>query len=91
MWTGVPWLHGHSQLSTYFCELIFEFNLEQQVTEPTHKGGNLLDVILTNTNFIENTSVSATLPHGLSSDHYLIYFSLDTSHEVETPSLSFCA
>ena len=43
---------GHIQLSTYFCELKFEFNLEQQVTEPTHKGGNLLDVILTNTNCI---------------------------------------
>ena len=61
----------------------FELNLNQQITEPTHKGGNLLDVILTNTVCIENITVRATLPYGLSSDHYLINFSLNCTHEIE--------
>ena len=46
-------LSGHTPLSTHFCDLIFELNLNQQVTEHTHKGGNLLDVILTYTVYIE--------------------------------------
>ena len=76
-------LTGHTPLSTYFCDLIFELNLDQQITEPTHKGGNLLDVILTNTACIENISVRATLSYGLSSDHYLINFSLNCTHKIE--------
>ena len=77
-------LTGHTPLSTYFCGLIFEFNLDQLIMEPTHKRGNLLDVILTNTNCIDNISVRTTPPFGLSSDHYLINFSLNFTHEVES-------
>jgi len=62
--------------SLHFCDLIFEFNLVQLITEPTHKGGNLLDVILTNIDCIDNISISTILPNGLSSDHYLINFLL---------------
>ena len=76
-------LTGHTPLSTYFCDLIFGLNLNQQITEPTHNGGNLLDIILTNIVCIENISVRATLPYGLSSDHYLINFSLNCTHEIE--------
>ena len=57
-----------------FFDLIFEFKLDQLIMAPTHKWGNLLDVILTNTNCVENISVSAALPYGISSDHYLINF-----------------
>ena len=76
-------LTGHTPLSTYLCDLIFELNLDQQITKPTHKGGNLLDVILTNTVCIENISVRAILPYGLSSDHYLINFTLNCTHKIE--------
>ena len=73
----------HTSLSTYFCDLIFELNLDQQITESTHKVGNLLEVILTNTICIENIPVRATLPYRLSSDHYLINLSLNCTHKIE--------
>jgi len=70
---------GHTPQSLHFCDLIFELNLVQLITEPTHKGSNLLDVILTNIDYIDNISISTLstiLPNGLSSDHYLINFSV---------------
>ena len=72
---------GNTSSSTNFWDLIFELNLEQLITEPTHKGGNILDVILTNYDCIDNILVSTTLPYGLSSDHYLINFSLKFIHK----------
>ena len=76
-------LTGHTPLSTHFCELIFEFNLDQQIMEPI-----LINdvIILTYTSCIENISVSVTLPHELSSDHYLINLSLNSTHAVELSS-----
>ena len=47
----------------YFCNLIFDFNLDQQITEPTHKGGNLLDVILTVIPNVQKTYQSGQLYH----------------------------
>ena len=79
-------LTSHTPQSTYFCDLIFEFNFDQLITEPIHKGGNLLDVILTNINCVENISVSVALSCGLSSDHYLIKFSLNFKHEAKISS-----
>jgi len=73
---------GHTPQSLHFFDLIFELNLVQLITEPTHKGGNLLDVLLTNIDCIVNISISTLsiiLPNGLSSDHYLINFSLSVS------------
>ena len=34
--------------SSLFCDLCFNNNLSQLVSEPTHIGGNILDLILTN-------------------------------------------
>ena len=85
----VDWstLTGHTPTSAHFCDLVFEFNLDQLITESTHSGGNLLDVILTNTNCVDNISVSAVLPYGLSSDYYLINFSLNLRNKL---SSNFC-
>ena len=66
--TSTAWGYTIIQLATYYCDLIFEFNLNQQIAEPTHKGGNLLYAILSSTNCIENISVRETLPYGLSSE-----------------------
>ena len=85
-WTTMT---GYTPLSTHFCEFVFEHNLSQLIAEPTHNGGNLLDVILTNTNCVENISVRKSLPYGLSSDHYLINFSLNCTHEAKA-SINFC-
>ncbi len=35
--------------SSMLCELFFELNLVQLVDSPTHQGGSILDLVLTNT------------------------------------------
>ena len=72
----VDWcsLLGSTSLSNLFCEFIFDCNLTQHVTEPTHVKGNILDLVLTSSNitldqFFVNSSTDAIL-----SDHFLIYF-----------------
>ena len=74
---------GHSDFSSQFCDKIFELNLEQLVDKPTHINGNILDVILANF-VINQPTVSDAHPQGLSSDHFIINFSVPTlSHTVE--------
>ena len=73
-------LSGNSSLANVFCELVFELNLLQLIECPTHIHGNILDLILTNTDdLIQNVVV---LPHNLcpvQSDHFLINFSMSIS------------
>ena len=57
---------------------IFEFNLEQLIDKPTHINGNILDVVLANF-VINQLTVSDAHPQGLSSDHFIINFSVPTS------------
>jgi len=40
-------LSGTSSLSNHFCEFVFDHNLTQHVTNPTHIMGNILDLVLT--------------------------------------------
>ena len=73
-------LSGNSSLANVFCELVFELNLLQLIECPTHIHGNILDLILTNTDdLIQNVIV---LPHNrcpVQSDHFLINFSMSIS------------
>ena len=40
-------LMGTSNSSNCFCNLVFDCNLTQHVSKPTHVQGNLLDLVLT--------------------------------------------
>ncbi len=66
-----------------FCDFVFESNLSQLVTVPTHCRGNCLDLVLTNfPDEIVNLQVdNSTL---LKSDHLLVFFSLMTSYKQKT-------
>lgn len=75
-------LCGHSLASAKFCDIIFNLNLSQLITEPTHIAGNTLDLILTNIpHHIVNITVHSETPLMIPSDHYIITFDVHTSNE----------
>ena len=56
----VNWLtmSSSSELSPTFCDFVCDLGLVQLVNEPTHKKGNILDLILTNVpSYISNVAV----------------------------------
>ena len=64
--------HNSSDL---FCDLIFDFNLTQYVTQPTHSGGNILDLILAPP-AVPICEVLVYPLQPLCSDHYMISFQI---------------
>ena len=66
-------------LSLSFCDKAFKLNLTQLIDVPIHIGGNILDAVLTNTDAIYDISVNSKFPPNLSSDHFMIILSLQTS------------
>ena len=66
--------------------MIFDLNLTQLIDSPSHIpiAGNILDVILTNTDYCQNIAIHPTLPPGLSSDHHILAFSI--AHYCNKPS-----
>jgi len=70
---------GLSPLSAKFCDIIFNLNLFQLISEPTHIAGNILDLILTNIpDHIFNVNVHCEPPLLIPSDHYIITFNVQT-------------
>ena len=68
-------LYGNSPVSAKFCEIIFDLNLCQLVSEPTHIHGNILDLVLTNNpDNIVDLIVHSKPPFSISSDHFVITF-----------------
>ena len=68
-------LYGNSPVSTKFCEIIFDLNLCQLVSEPAHIHGNILDLVLTNNpDNIVDLIVHSKPPFSISSDHFVITF-----------------
>ncbi len=66
---------GSSRISNLFCDFVFDCDLSQLVSAPTHRMGNCLDLVLTNfPQEINNLSVYTNSI--LKSDHYSISFSL---------------
>ena len=65
---------GTSNQSNCFCNFVFDCNLTQHVSAPTHVKGNLLDLVLTS----PSISVNHLIVHPLSvvnfSDHHAISF-----------------
>lgn len=65
-------LSATSFFSSSLCNLIFSHNLSQLVTDPTHVGGNILDLVLTNNSTrVTFTSVDSNFCSSFS-DHHLV-------------------
>ena len=72
-----PTLSGNTCFSNQLCDLMFQFNLLQLVNSPTHICGNMLDLVITNSdNFINSLIVHPYNGNCITSDHYLISFSV---------------
>ena len=61
---------GVSSISQSFADLAYNLNLTQLVSQPTHRAGNILDVVLTNTEVFHNLQITSDLPFSLQSDHF---------------------
>ena len=79
-------LAGSSTSSNNFCEFIFQSNLGQLVTCPTHKHGNVLDLILTDSaDNIVDLTVHPLEYQYISSDHHLITFAICCKNIIPKP------
>ena len=56
-------LNGGTRFSSCFCDLLVDLNLHQLVPSSTHKAGNILDLVLTNSdNLIDDVVILETSP-----------------------------
>ena len=68
-------LCGNSPYSTSLCNFVSDYNLSQVIQIPTHTGGNILDIVLTNTpDAVINVNLAPFSP--LCSDHFAVTFRL---------------
>lgn len=70
-------LIGESYQSTILGEFIFEQNLVQLIDVSTHKDGNILDLVMTNSPERVTRSSVESFPCCTESDHYLISLSVN--------------
>ena len=79
----IDWLTFSSETakSELLCDFLFDNNLLQLIQEPTHALGNILDLVITDTDSITlpTTKVHAIDYFKLQSDHCIITFSLAVS------------
>ena len=72
----VDWvsLTADTSKTSIFCDLLYDNNLTQLVLSPTHKGGNTLDLIITNSEgLISSIKVEEANNY---SDHFMINFAV---------------
>lgn len=70
-------LRGSCPSSNLLCNTIFECNLSQLVTVPTHTRGNMLDLIFTNDeDIVDELQVHPETDSPFLTDHYMITCSL---------------
>ena len=65
--------------STMICDFAFDLNLEQLVSAPTHVKGNILDLVLTNCDNINNLTIHPHQGLSIQSDHFILSFSIAKS------------
>ena len=65
-------LMGTSNSSNCFCNFVFDCNLTQHVSEPTHVKGNLLDLVLSSASVVVNRLTVYPLSLVDFSDHHAI-------------------
>ena len=72
-------LLGTSETSILFCDFVYDNNLDQLVTEPTHVKGNILDLILTivSDNIKDVSVYSRNIPFSI--DHFIISCSIQVA------------
>jgi hypothetical protein len=78
-WT-FPNLSRPGSLSSGFLDIIYNFDLTQLITEPTHIKGNTLDLVCTNA---ESMIYSCQVIQPGLSDHFLVKFSIEMNHSVQ--------
>ena len=66
-------LSGQCPMSNLLCDFVFESNLTQLIKFPTHIKGNILDVLLTNSDDLINNLTVVKDDLCLSSDHYKLF------------------
>ena len=69
-------LSSTSTLSNAFCDFIFDNSLSQLIDQPTHTKGNILDLLLSNTDELVTNLTISPINNWISSDHFVIAFSL---------------
>ena len=82
-------LSASTPISSSFCDIVFSLNLTQHVIKSTHLNGNILDVVLSNCDLVDEPRIIDKLvPVGLSSDHYMIHFAIPAKAHVTAPTTS---
>lgn len=77
-------LSGSTIMSNLFCDFVFDCDLTQLVTVPTHNRGNCIDLVLSSTP--EAVGLLSVSPNALlCSDHYLISFQFSANARPTTP------
>lgn len=91
---GVDWstLTGQTAASNRFCEFMFDNNLSQLVSTPTHAGGNILDLVITDEDdLVRELRIHSPTESPFPSDHYLISFGISIVPQLDptagTPSV----
>lgn len=70
-------LSGSTCFSSSFCDFVFDNNLHQLITSPTHIKGNILDLVITNLpDTITSISIDSHQELPIKSDHFPISFSV---------------
>ena len=70
-------LQGSCPFDQAFCDIVFDCNLSQLVSQPTHIAGNTLDLVLnTESAVIEALRVQPAADCPLSMDHFMLSFGL---------------
>ena len=89
----VDWhtLSGHTYFSNQLYDLIFQFNMTQLVTSSTHTEGNLLDLVITDSpNLINLLTIHSHKSIPITSDHYLISFTVQHCSVKQKKSPATC-
>ncbi len=78
-------LSGSSVMSTLFCDFVFDCNLTQLVSKPTHNKGNCIDLVVTSSPEAVG-SINVSSNSLLCSDHYLVSFLLSANKRSSSPA-----
>lgn len=75
-------LTASNHFSQSLCEVLFNLNLVQHISEPTHNCGNCLDLLISNCqDRFSDFSVDSQICHSIS-DHYLVLAYITSSSKV---------
>ena len=82
-------LTSHSPFSDLLCDFIFQYNLTQLLLNSTHCKGNILDLLITNSDhWISNLHITPC-SENLFSDHLFIFFDLLTNYHPPQQTFSY--